>query len=112
MGTGDPAGVAVTHAMTSGMGGIRTAGDLVARMQMSRRMRISDAKAFVAERLNVKVSDLNDPIKMREVREKFRMGNVQPQSGQPKGMEAKQNIARLLGIEMNSLRASERRMHG
>ena len=30
----------VTHALAAGMGGIRTAGDLVARMQMARGMRL------------------------------------------------------------------------
>ncbi|MBS4024304.1 MAG: [dimethylamine--corrinoid protein] Co-methyltransferase, partial [Clostridia bacterium] len=45
--------MAITHALASGMGGIRTSGDLVARMQMSRGMRINDAKEYVAGKLGV-----------------------------------------------------------
>lgn len=52
------------HAVVSGMGGIRTAGDLVARLQLNRGMRIEAAKKYVAEKLGVSVSDLNDPIEM------------------------------------------------
>ena len=42
------------------MGGIRTAGDLVAWMQMARRMKINDAKAYVADKLGVDVIALTD----------------------------------------------------
>jgi len=38
-------GMAIAHIMASCMGGIRTAGDLVAWMQMTRRMKINEAKA-------------------------------------------------------------------
>jgi dimethylamine---corrinoid protein Co-methyltransferase len=41
--------MALAHMHASGMGGIRTAGDLVARMQLSRKMRLNDAKKYVAE---------------------------------------------------------------
>ena len=41
------------HAAASGMCGLRAAGDLVARMQISRKMRLPDAKTYVAERLMV-----------------------------------------------------------
>ena len=47
-----------THAIASGMGGMRTAGDLVARMQMSRGMRIDEAKKCVADKLGISVSDV------------------------------------------------------
>lgn len=112
MGTGDPAGVAITHAMTSGMGGLRTAGDLVARMQMTRGMKIGDAKKYVAQKLGLSVGDLHDPVIMREVREDHRIGILQSLPGSPKGLEAKRNIAQLLDIELNSLRASTRRISG
>ena len=39
----------IAHIMASCMGGIRTAGDLVAWMQMTRKMKIHEAKAYVAE---------------------------------------------------------------
>ena len=43
--------MAITHAIASGMGGMRTAGDLVARMQIARGMKIGEAKKYVADRL-------------------------------------------------------------
>ena len=49
--------MAITHAMTSGMGGMRTSGDLVARMQMTRGMKIEEAKKFVADKLGVSVNE-------------------------------------------------------
>ena len=54
--------MAISHAIASGMGGMRTAGDLVARMQMTRGMKIDEAKKYVADKLNVSVSDLTDPV--------------------------------------------------
>jgi len=94
-------GMAVTHAIASGMGGMRAAGDLVARMQISRGMKIDAAKAYVAEKLKVSVSDLTDPIIMTEVREDLKLGLLHPHAGTPKCMEAKFNMAELLGIDIN-----------
>ena len=55
MGVGDPLGMHAAHAVISGMGGLRTAGDLVARMQLNRGMRIEAAKQYVAQKLGVGV---------------------------------------------------------
>jgi len=44
VGVGDPLGMAIAHAIASGMGGMRAAGDLVARMQIARGMKIDEAK--------------------------------------------------------------------
>jgi dimethylamine--corrinoid protein Co-methyltransferase len=89
--------------MASGMGGIRTAGDLVARMQMARRMRLPEAKRYVAGKLGVAVADLSDEQVMREVREDLDIGIITSVPGSAKGMEAKFRIARLLDIEINSV---------
>ena len=96
-------GMAVTHAVTSGMGGIRTAGDLVARMQISRGMKIDAAKAYVAEKLGVSPVDLSDVTKMNEIREDLNLGTVMPRPGEAKRIEAKFHIAELLGIKINSI---------
>ena len=104
MGVGDPFGMAITHAIASGIGGMRTAGDLVARMQITRAMKIDEAKKYVADKLRVAVSDLTDPIIMKEVREDLNLGLLHPQAGSPKCMEAKFNIARLLDIDINCVR--------
>jgi len=93
----------VTHALAAGMGGIRTAGDLVARMQMSRGMRLTEAKAYVADKLGVSVLDLSDSTVMRTVREEFDIGVVTAVPGLAKGLEAKARIADLLDIRINSV---------
>jgi dimethylamine--corrinoid protein Co-methyltransferase len=94
-------GMAIMHAMASGMGGMRTAGDLVARMQIAGGMKIDAAKKHVADKLGVAVMDLADPIIMNEVREDLKLGLLHPHGGSPKCMEAKFNIARLLDIDIN-----------
>lgn len=103
MGDGDPAGVAIAHAMASGIGGMRTSGDLVARMQMTKGMKIGEAKKYVAEKLRVSVEDLTDAVAMREVREDFKLGTIRSFGGYPKGLEVKHHVADLLGININCL---------
>jgi len=97
-------GMAISHAMASGMGGMRTAGDLVARMQMSRGLKINEAKAHVAEKLNVSVSDLSDPVIMMEVREDLEIGSLSPLPGCAKGIDAKARIAEILDIDINCVK--------
>jgi len=91
------------HAMASGMGGMRTAGDLVARMEMARGMRIKEAKEYVASKLKVSLRELTDPIVMGEVRDELKLGLIAQMPNRPKGIEAKFRIAELLGIEINSV---------
>ena len=93
--------MAIAHSTASGMGGMRTAGDLVARMQMSRSMKIKEAKEYVASKLKVSVSDLADPVVMSEVREDLDIGRVNALPRVAKGIDAKFRIAKLLGIEIN-----------
>ena len=83
------------------MGGMRAAGDLVARVQMARGMRIQEAKRYVADRLRIGVSELTDPVIMTEVREDLQIGAVTPLPGCAKGIEAKFRIAEVLGIDIN-----------
>ena len=94
----------VTHIITAGMGGIRTAGDLVAWMQMSRRMKLTDAKRYVAEKLKVDVVDLVDEDVMYPLRKDLGIGTVTPQAGGPEGILAKCKVADLLEIEINSVK--------
>ena len=93
--------MAIAHAMAAGMSGIRTAGDLVARMQMSRGMKIDEAKRYVADKLKVAVTDLTDEAAMNEVRRDLDLGLVYSLPGFAKGIGAKFNIARLLDIRIN-----------
>ena len=93
--------MALTHAHASGMGGMRAAGDLVARMQMSRGMRIQEAKAYVADKLNISALELADPVIMSEIRDDLQIGMLTPLPGCAKGIEAKFRIADVLDIDIN-----------
>ena len=95
--------MANAHCIASGMGGMRTAGDLVGRMQMSRGMKIKEAKEYVANKLKVSVLDLVDPVVMNEVRDDLDIGMVSTSlfPGAAKAIEAKFRIADLLGVEIN-----------
>jgi dimethylamine--corrinoid protein Co-methyltransferase len=108
VGTGDMLGMPVAHAVASGMHGIRTAGDLVVRLEVGQGVRLPAAKRRVAEALGVAVSDLSDPLVMHEVRGELRLGRVYEieaaQPWDPGPLEAKANIARLLGVHVNGLR--------
>ena len=106
MGAGDVYGQAVSHGVASGMGGIRTAGDLVARMQITRGMRLAEAKDYVAGRLGVSTLDLSDPTVMLDVRKEYGLGGILESGeitdvGDPLGIEAKFNIAALLDVPVN-----------
>jgi dimethylamine--corrinoid protein Co-methyltransferase len=94
--------MSMAHALASSMGGIRTAGDLVARMQL-KKMRLQDAKRYVADKLQVSTLDLSDSTVMRTVREELDIGVVTGVPGIAKGLEAKARIAELLDIEINSV---------
>lgn len=94
--------MAIVHSQASGMGGIRTAGDLVARMQLAKSMRLNDAKKYVADRLGVSLLDLTDEVVMREVREDLDIGTVFMGYGAAsRGIEAKANISKLLDLKIN-----------
>ena len=99
--------MASTHALASGMGGMRTAGDLVARMQITRGMRLPQAKRYVADRLGCSVLDLSDTIAMHDIRRDLGLGRIQVQdltyADQPGAMEAKFHIAEVLGVPINSV---------
>ena len=96
-------GMAIAHIMASCMGGIRTAGDLVAWMQMTRKMKINDAKAYVAEKLGIEVLELTNEEVMRELRKDLGLGTVTSIAGGPKGIRAKMKIAELLDIKIRSV---------
>jgi len=71
---------------------------------MTRGLRLGEAKAYVADKLRISVEDLTDEVLMNEMREELDIGRVHAVAGSAKGMEAKFRIARLLGIEINSVR--------
>jgi hypothetical protein len=101
--------MASTHALASGMGGMRTAGDLVARMQITRGMRLPQAKQYVADRLGCSVLDLSDTVAMHDIRRDLGLGRIQVQdltyANEPGAMEAKFHIADALDVPINSVDA-------
>jgi hypothetical protein len=95
--------MSVAHIMSAGMCGMRTAGDLVAWMQLKKGMKINDAKQYVAGKLGIDPIDLSNEDVMARVREKLDIGTVCAEPDGAKGMVAKARIAKILGIEINSV---------
>jgi len=87
------------------MGGARTAGDMVMRMQISKKMRIKEAKQYVADKLGLSTLEICDVITMSEIREDrgFGLIHIEPCAESNIGMEAKFRIAEALGIKINSV---------
>jgi dimethylamine--corrinoid protein Co-methyltransferase len=103
VGSGDSFGMPVAHAVASGMNGLRAAGDLVARLEMAKGMRLAEAKQTVAGALGVDAAELADPLVMHEVRGELRLGRVFESETtyprDPSPQEAKANIKALLGLD-------------
>ncbi len=95
--------MSVAHIMAAGMGGIRTAGDLVAWMQLTQRMKITEAKEYVAQKLGINVMDLADVEVMHEVRQELDIATLPVIADGSSGIVAKCRIAELLDIELNSV---------
>jgi len=72
-------------------------------MQMSRKMKIHEAKTYVAKKLGVEVMDLTDEEIMRPLREELGIGTVTSVAGSPKGIRAKIKVAELLDIDIPSV---------
>jgi dimethylamine--corrinoid protein Co-methyltransferase len=108
--------MAVAHSAAAGMGGMRAAGDLVARLQMAKGMRLTAAKAYVAGKLGVSTRDLSDCAAMQELRAEHGLGQIfegeAPHPFDPGPLEAKANIARLLDLPINSVTRLEARRAG
>jgi dimethylamine--corrinoid protein Co-methyltransferase len=93
----------LAHIFASGMGGIRTSGDLVAWLQLIKKMKLAEAKQYAAEKLAVEISDLTNEEVMRQVREDLGIGIITSVAGSPKGMRAKLKVAELLDVRINSV---------
>ena len=95
--------MSVAHIMAAGMGGIRTAGDLVAWMQLTQRMKITEAKEYVARKLGINVIELTDEEVMHQVRQDLDIATLPMIADGASGIVAKSRIAELLDIELNSV---------
>ena len=93
----------MAHIFACGMGGIRTAGDLVAWMQLVKKMKLAQAKKYVAQKLGIDVADMVNEEVMRELREDLGIGTTTSVAGSPKGIRAKLKVAELLDVSINSV---------
>ena len=85
------------------MGGIRTAGDLVAWMQLIKKMKLPEAKKYVAKKLGIDLLDMINEEVMRQLREDLGIGTTTSVAGSPKGIRAKLKVADLFDIPINSV---------
>ncbi len=95
--------MSVAHIMAAGMGGMRTAGDLVAWMQLTRKMKITEAKKFVAQKLGIDIVELADEEVMNQIRKDLDIGSLPLVADGATGIIAKARIAELLEIKINSV---------
>lgn len=79
-------------------------------MQLSRKMRLPEAKEYVAGRLGISVFDLCDSTVMRRLREELDIGVITAVPGAAKGFEAKARIADLLDVRINCVERHKRKM--
>jgi len=93
----------LAHIFASGMGGIRTTGDLVAWMQLTKQMKLAQAKQYVAHKLKIEAEDLVNEELIRQLRQELEIGLITSVAGSPKGIRAKLKIADLLDIKINSV---------
>ena len=93
----------MAYRMAIGLGGLRTAGDLIARAQMENKLKIRDAKAYVAKKLAVEPMTLSDEYAMAELRKKLDIGLIIGLTGYAKGLAAKARIAKTCDFRINSV---------
>ena len=79
------------------------------RMQLTRGMKINQAKKYIADKLGVTAVELADCSVMREIRQDLDIGYPMPDPGAAKGIAAKVRIADLLGIKINSVEHFKKR---
>lgn len=91
------------------MGGMRTTGDLVGRMQLS-GMKNKDAKEYVAKKLGVSVFDLTDSYMMKELREELDIGVITALPRASRGIQSKMKIEDVLDVKINCCESFRERM--
>jgi dimethylamine--corrinoid protein Co-methyltransferase len=97
--------------MSAGLGGVRTSGDLVARM-VFKGMKLNKAKEYVAGKLGCSVENLSDEAAMKEIRESLDIGHIIITPHASYGMEAKIKIAELLDITIPCVEKFKKKFSG
>ena len=72
-------------------------------MQLIKKMKLTEAKKYVAQKLKIELLDLTNEEVMRELRENLGIGTTTSVAGSPKGIRAKLKVAELLGVPINSV---------
>jgi Dimethylamine methyltransferase (Dimeth_PyL) len=91
------------------MGGIHSAGDMVLRMELNHKMRIGEAKKYVAGKLGITIEELCDSTFMADIRTDLGLGVQQPKIDDAVGVEAKNKISQVLDIKINSVEWMKKR---
>jgi dimethylamine--corrinoid protein Co-methyltransferase len=66
-------------------------------------MKLTEAKKYVAKKLQIELLDLTNEEVMRQLREDLGIGTTTSLAGSPKGIRAKLRVAELLDIPINSV---------
>lgn len=82
----------------------------MAWVQMAKKLKINEAKAYVAKKLEVNPMDLSDQHLMYALRQKLELGSISPMAGETMGILAKRKVAALLDIPINSVRVMEEKL--
>ena len=72
-------------------------------MQLTKKMKLAEAKQYVASKLGIGLRDLINEEVMRQLREDLGIGTTTSVAGSAKGIRAKRAIAELLDIPINSV---------
>ncbi len=91
------------HGAAASMNGIRTAGDMVMRLQLSEKMKLREAKEYLTQKLGITMEQLSDAVYMTELRTQrgFGTAGIEPYAERSTGIENKLRIARALDIRIN-----------
>ena len=81
------------------------------RVQLAKKLRIKEAKQYVADKLGLTTLEICDIITMSDVREDrgFGLPHIEPCAESNIGMEAKFRIAKALDIKINSVEKFKKR---
>jgi dimethylamine--corrinoid protein Co-methyltransferase len=72
-------------------------------MQITAKMKITEAKQYVADKLGIEIIDLTNEEMMWQIRKERGIGVITSIAGDPKGIRAKFKISELLNIHINSV---------
>ena len=83
----------------------------MAWMQLTRRMKIGEAKKYVAAKLGISVLDLSNEEVMCQVREDLDIGVISGPAVATKGVAARCRIAELLDISIHSVNVFKEKLN-